>query len=261
MTDTESQSALREWRLHMTHPLTLTAIAGVTVILALVGPFGTITSLNTIERLVYWLLLVAGGYATGYSLSLVFLRGAQGRGPHWVRVALAGGSTGLCMAVAVTLLNLVVFGRLPGETEFPAFVATIIAISVVIMAVIDTFSRHLAPRQAAQAQGDVTPPAILERLPLDKRGALIALSVEDHYVRVRTTKGEDMILMRLADAIRETGDTQGDRVHRSHWAAFDQVTGVTRDGDRARLHMTKGADIPVSRRNIPKLKRAGLLPR
>ena len=80
-------------------------------------------------------------------------------------------------------------------------------------------------------------------------------------MRVRTTKGEEMILMRLADAIREVGVTPGAQVHRSHWAAFDQVAAVTRDGDRAVLQMTIGGDIPVSRRHIPTIKEAGLLPR
>jgi hypothetical protein len=37
----------------------------------------------------------------------------------------------------------------------------------------------------------------------------VALSVEDHYVRVRTTRGEEMILMRLSDAIRETAPETG----------------------------------------------------
>ena len=69
-----------------------------------------------------------------------------------------------------------------------------------------------------------------------------------------------MLLMRLTDAIREVGSTVGERVHRSYWAAFDQVDRVERHGDRATLHMRTGIEVPVSRANLPKLKEAGLLP-
>jgi len=101
----------------------------------------------------------------------------------------------------------------------------------------------------------------LQRVPLEKRGALLALSVEDHYVRVHTAKGTEMVLMRLSDAMRETGALPGAQVHRSHWVAFHAVRAARRDGDRAILTLSSGVDIPVSRANLPKVKEAGLLPR
>jgi DNA-binding LytR/AlgR family response regulator len=90
---------------------------------------------------------------------------------------------------------------------------------------------------------------------------LVALTVEDHYVRVRTTQAESMLLMRLSDAIREVGDTPGARVHRSHWVAFAQVRSAVRKGDRVLLTMVTGDQIPVSRANVARIKEAGLLPR
>ena len=161
------------------------------------------------------------------------------------------------MTALISALNWLVFGIVPIGPGSLTLAGTTLVISVIVMAVIDLFSRHLSP---APADAPQTVP-LLDRLPFDKRGPLVAISVEDHYVRVRTTKGEEMILLRLADAIREVGATPGAQVHRSHWAAFDQVASATRDGDRAALQMTKGGDIPVSRRHIPTIKEAGLLPR
>ena len=89
----------------------------------------------------------------------------------------------------------------------------------------------------------------------------MALTVQDHYVNIRTTNGSELVLMRLADAIREVGDTKGLQVHRSHWIAVDQVTAASRKGDGAVLSMTQGDDIPVSRANVAKIREAGLLPR
>ena len=87
----------------------------------------------------------------------------------------------------------------------------------------------------------------------------MALSVEDHYVRVQTNNGEELILMRLSVAIKETGSSIGEQVHRSHWVGFDQIQAVERDGARVFLAMSTGARIPVSRANMPKLKAAGML--
>jgi len=70
-----------------------------------------------------------------------------------------------------------------------------------------------------------------------------------------------MVLMRLSDAMKETGDLPGAQVHRSHWVAFSAVRAARRDGDRAILTLTSGVEIPVSRANLPKVKEAGLLPR
>ena len=78
-------------------------------------------------------------------------------------------------------------------------------------------------------------------------------------MRVRTSKGEELILLRLADAISETGRTPGAQVHRSHWVAWEAVARVRRDGDRAILTLRDQSEIPVSRSNIAKLRAAGFL--
>ena len=100
----------------------------------------------------------------------------------------------------------------------------------------------------------------LRRLPVEKRGRLISISVADHYVEVATSAGSALILMRLTDAMAETGDTPGLQVHRSHWVAIGEVTAARRDGARAILTLSDGRDIPVSRTYVPAVKEAGLLP-
>ncbi|WP_058246574.1 LytTR family DNA-binding domain-containing protein [Tropicibacter naphthalenivorans] len=80
-------------------------------------------------------------------------------------------------------------------------------------------------------------------------------------MRITTTKGQELILMRLSDAVREVGDTPGAQVHRSHWVSYSQVTAARREGDRAILTLSDGQELPVSRANVAKIKEAGLLPR
>lgn len=69
-----------------------------------------------------------------------------------------------------------------------------------------------------------------------------------------------LLLLRLTDAMTETGETAGMQVHRAHWVAVKQVKTASRTGDRAILTMAQGPDIPVSHRDIPALTEAGLLP-
>ncbi len=66
----------------------------------------------------------------------------------------------------------------------------------------------------------------------------LELSGSDHDVQIVTTKGREMVLMRLVlmrlgDAIREVGATQGLQVHRSHCVALAHITAVKRPDDWA----------------------------
>lgn len=254
MNDSDLQLALREWGRDFRHPVTMVVLGGVGIVLGLMGPFGTQDALTLLPRTFYWLVLAGVTYGTGslvYELVTVWMSGAT----MPVRGAASGSLTGALVSLEVLGLNWLSFDIWPNSTVLMSLIATIVAISLVITGTV-AFVRA-QPDKAATTE---TPP-LLDRLPVDKRGPLVALSVEDHYVRVQTTKGEDLILMRLSDAIREIGRTRGGQVHRSHWVAFDQVKAVQRKSDRAILTLSNGSEIPVSRANMSKIKEAGLLPR
>ncbi len=78
--------------------------------------------------------------------------------------------------------------------------------AVISAAVLIPQELRAARAPAAPAAPTNRPPAILSRLPVDRRGPLVALSAEDHYVRVTTAAGETLVLMRLGDAMREAAD-------------------------------------------------------
>ncbi|MEM9168747.1 MAG: LytTR family DNA-binding domain-containing protein [Pseudomonadota bacterium] len=103
-------------------------------------------------------------------------------------------------------------------------------------------------------------PTIAKRLPDRLRGAaVLALSAEDHYVRVHTAAGDALVLMRLSDAIDEVGRLHGARVHRSWWVARHAVEKAERAGDGAKLTLANGLVAPVSRQRIAALADAGWL--
>ena len=102
------------------------------------------------------------------------------------------------------------------------------------------------------------PPArFLDRLPPKLRGAAIrAVQAEDHYLRIHTDRGSDLILMRLSDAVEELEGLEGAQTHRSWWVAREAVRGVERGDGRAVLTLKGGLRAPVSRRYARALREA-----
>ena len=260
MTNARSHFALREWRRQFSKPITFYALAGVTIVLTISGPFDTASVMRFLPRLGYWAFVTFGGYSIGFLLSRTII------GPETPSDMSITQTVQLACIVAAALtlfifgLNYAVFGPWVTAETFIPTALSMFAISAVVTATITHVSLHFAQSDEPDLPEVSRGIPILDRIELEKRAPLVAISVEDHYVRIRTEKGETVVLMRLSDAIREVGDTDGLQVHRSHWVVKGAVTRAQRKGDRAILTMTHGADIPVSRSYIPTIKEAGLLP-
>lgn len=256
MNDTPTQSTLREWRGHMAQPARLAGFLGATLILTIVGPFGTDNAMHTLSRIAYWGVIVVACYSVGYFGTLVGDNLAGPKAKRLRRLLIAAPLTAVGVMAVVYAMNGLTINYWATGAELAMLAGNVVVISCIISTMF-----HVADSGAQISTALSSQPTLLDRIAFDKRAPLVSLSVEDHYVRIRTIKGEDMVLMRLADAIREVGETSGLHVHRSHWIALDQVTAATRNGDGAILTMSHGPDIPVSRANIPSIKEAGLLPR
>jgi DNA-binding LytR/AlgR family response regulator len=83
------------------------------------------------------------------------------------------------------------------------------------------------------------------------------VEAEDHYLRLHTSLGQDLILMRLSDAVAELEGLEGAQTHRSWWVAKGAVTGTERLDGRAVLTLKDGAEVPVSRGFARELRAAG----
>lgn len=260
MTDAASHSTLREWWHHLRQPIALAMMAGVAIVLSMMAPFGTDSSLRPVPRLTFWVAITTSTYAVGAFVAIRVRAAWPADRPHGARIALIGLMTGLAVTVTVILLNWAALGHLPGSAGLPATVFGI-AVIVSVMFELLAMQQDLSARPGPSIAPHAAAPAILDRLPVERRGALLALSAEDHYVRVRTDRGDALCLMRLSDAMRETTGVAGFQVHRSHWVARQAVAATRRDGDKALIRLTDGTELPVSRRYVPILKEAGLLPR
>ncbi len=104
------------------------------------------------------------------------------------------------------------------------------------------------------------PTKFLERLPFRLREAeLYAVEAEDHYLRVRTSQGSDLILLRLSDALAELDGVEGAQTHRSWWVAKAGIADIRRSDGRATLVLKDGAEAPVSRTQAKILRELGWL--
>lgn len=250
--------ALREIRRLLYTPRTWAIIAAVSLLLGLAAPFNTDGFLRFWPRVVYWFSVVVLTYSAGAFTHITLSRLLQMRAGHgWLHHVIAGLTTGAFVSVILLLINWAALGVFPIERGYTLWlVFNVVAISLVISIVIGLADKSPAPQN---------PPAqrakLLDRLPINQRGALISLSVLDHYVEVTTSAAQTLVLMRLSDAIAETEGVTGLQVHRSHWVAVAQVQASNRAGDKAVLTMCDGRDIPVSRTYIKAVRDAGLLPR
>jgi hypothetical protein len=219
--------------------------------LAFGGAFGTATTSLPV-RLVYWLGLMVVGWIWGGFVSRTFFRRVGETQSLWVRILLSSLTVAIPYSVIVALVGIYGLGGHYTLSQIPQIVLDVIVISAVMITI-----NVMAERQGVTSAGP-QPAKFLERLPLKLRGAEVwAVEAEDHYLRLHTSKGQDLILMRLSDAIDELQGIEGAQVHRSWWVAREAITEAVRGDGRATLTLKDGAEVPVSRTYARLLRERG----
>ena len=211
-----------------------------------------------VHRALFWLILLVGGTLIGMTVMGVarWLRWLDQR--SWVQACIL---TLMTWAPATLMTWTVISLMVPGAGwRIENLIGNILPVLMVSAAM--TALNYLADREPAQThaarQADAAPPAFLERLPAKLRGGeLYAVEAEDHYLRLHTSKGADLILMRLSDAIGELEGIEGAQTHRSWWVARDGIDDARRADGRAVLRLKSGAEVPVSRTYVRALRQAG----
>ena len=238
-------------------------LGGFSVSVAISGPIGSYAVLNIAQRFAFWLPLIAVAAVCFFAFRIWALRRFPSHYKVWPTVLVAVIFAVVSAPVIGAMFRTFVgpdFGTLAGMGEIAALVFLLTSGL--------TFLQHPAnpgqlgsdPVALTEALPQIAEaPRLLERLPPAKRGAIVRLEVQDHYVQVTTDKGRSNLLMRLSDAIAETLPVEGAQVHRSYWVAWDAVQQAEQDKGRWYLSMQDGARVPVSRANVTKLETRGLI--
>jgi hypothetical protein len=203
-------------------------------------------------RLLYWLFLLGLGQVGSRLIgaSLDPMQGSLGK------LVLAGAARCILISVPVTLVVWFVtamalsqslqIARLPW-LYFPVLVVVAAMLSVNLLTQRRPVTTHAETARDGGPQPAKLAP-ILMRLPPKLRGAtLYAVQAEDHYVRLHTNAGSDLVLLRFADALNELRGLEGGQVHRSWWVARDAVTSPSRKDGKLFLVLAGGIEVPVSR--------------
>jgi len=254
------QLALREMQAHFGDRRVLAGMAVVALLLGVAGPFGTFEQLSFGPRVAYWAATVVACYGLGFGVALFVSRlfGLRVRRP-WARVLVFGAITGVPVTLAVIAVNFIALGQASIEPLGLWVECTLIGMGVItIREIVEGSVQRPAAEAGAVPAAEPLPP-ILDRLPLPARAALWALVVQDHYVEVVTERGATLVLLRLSDAIRETGAVPGIQIHRSHWVALAAIARVVRADGKPAVELPDGRRLGISRGYLAAAREAGLV--
>lgn len=256
----------------------LAAMTAIGVFLAITGPFGSIGA-PLAERLVTWIGFAWLGYACYRPMQTVVNWGTRVLAlPRWSMLAATCLVGTVPMTIAVLAINREPFGTL-GWPGLEVVMGTYFSVLVIGGAITVLFNLVQGPRgpepfaappltvgvpatdrlvapAPAPAPHPPPPHPLLDQLPPELGSEIVALEMEDHYVRVHTVLGSALVLMRLRDAMALVGETEGMQVHRSWWVARAAVEDVLREGRNVRLRLPRGIEAPVARANIATLRDA-----
>ena len=227
-------------------------------VLGLFGPFGTFQALATLPRVIFWIVTVLVIGTISVAVYRSAKRVAQQRVPRWAVMLLSSCVTAAAGAGLLRFCLPLILPQDGGAPALAALFAQVLLVTVCLSAIGLVLERRREDGAAAPAAAPSPAATWRERLPPDLRAAdLLALQAEDHYLRVHTSAGSTLILLRLGDAIAELGEEAGAQVHRSFWVARNAVEKVERDDARTVLVLRSGLRVPVSRGNQAKVREMG----
>lgn len=245
----------------------------ISLFIGFLAPFG-MTDLPWISSVGFWFLVCFIGY--------LIYRPLLGSGTQVVNKYINNiwVSAGLCLLLASGLMAfvvpLVVILYFNIEISYQAQYWSIFEKSLVIGGVISavsTYKSHVNKQKLQlteiknqQAQSKEQLDAVtksqqnkfMSLLPVDKRGELYCLEMDDHYVKVYTDKGHHMLLMRFKDALGLLEDFDGLQTHRSWWVSKQAVKSVLKEQRKTTLVLINQLEVPVSRTYSEAVKQADL---
>jgi len=217
------------------------------LVLAILAPYGT-GRYDTATRFIYWIgLCMAGGLGAAIFDVILYLR----KIPQNIWLRALGRSIGSAALVSAFILVM----QSPNNT-IAGIALTLFYVWLIAVLICGTGALiEMAFRKPANAPLRAS---LIDRLkPALRSAEIYALSSEDHYVRIITSKGDDLVLVRLKDAIAETAPLRGVQTHRSWWVAESGVETSSFKNGKSEITLKNGNVVPVSRSGKTRIKEAG----
>lgn len=228
------------------------------IFLSLVGAMQT-QDLPLFKRLFYWVFTMLCGTAIAHVTTKVLDRASFLK--LWQEI--------LLMFIIITCLISVFIWAFTAyyfsfELHIKRLVFYLIPVGIISIAMTGLhFMADQIPHQSheiAQPVLEVYSPNAKLMTRLDDRfkdAEIFAVSSEDHYLRVYTSSGEALILMRLYDAIEELEGIEGSQVHRSWWVAKNAIAEAIKQEGRPAFRLKNNQTVPISRTFLKALRGNG----
>ncbi len=248
----------------------LLVMIAIGLLIGLLGPFGTFP-MPPAERMLRWVLWLLTGYVFYRPTGIVATWLCEATGmPRIAGTLLALIVASVPVTLVITMMAMHMgFAealRWRGFWTMYLYIWVVSAVVATAMSVIFGRSGPVAapPEQTISVPVPAAAPAPLvdtpPSLPIHPGfGPVRALKGEDHYVRVIGDGREELVLMRMRDAVERIGQAEGLRVHRSWWVAKDAVAEVRRDGRAGVVILISGHEAPIARDMMPAVRAAGWL--
>ena len=215
------------------------------VFMAFTGAFGS-GEAPLLRRLPYWIVLMLAGGVLGALIARPVFGSARFADRPWLACVIVAGLLTPPLSLVVWAATNLFFDQSWNPMGIVYGLPSVAIVSVVMTTIAYMADRR--PRETHAAPAGSPPPRFLERLPMKLKGAeIFAVEAEDHYLRIHTDRGSDLILMRLSDAVTELEGIEGAQTHRSWWVAKDAVADIERGDGRAVFELKNGVRAPVSR--------------
>lgn len=255
----------------------LLVMVAIGLLIGVLGPFGTFNA-PPAQRMISWVIWLLAGYVLFRPTGVVASWLCESTGlPRFAGTLLALVVAGVPLTLIITMMAMRMdFAealRWPGFWTMYLYIWIVSAVVSITMGAVfgrgtpietgaPTMISAPLPAKTVSPPEPASAPIELPSLALPLPpgfGPVRALKGEDHYVRVIGEGRDEMILMRMRDAIDRLGHADGLRVHRSWWVAKDAVASVRRDGRNAILTLVGGQEVPVARDMMPGVRAAGWL--
>lgn len=218
------------------------------VLLGFAAPFGSHPPLSAPVRYAFWISMVFAGYFAAFAAGKLVPEKVVSR--PGVRVGAVAVASALPLTfVAAWVIPIIRPGHLYQPLQLPGLFAAVAAVQLAIVFTLLRQPSAPVPQSSARRKDTAGsfPPALLARLPHRLGDQIVALEAEDHYLRVHTTIGSDLVLMRLSDAVAAIEPDLGLQVHRSWWVAQDAICEFMSADQRSHLKLRNGLLVPIGR--------------
>lgn len=213
-----------------------------TIVLVVIGPFGTYQDFSLAERFVYWTALMIGvGFFMHIIINLLLIHPKTQSIPKLGRLVIGAALAALPGAAVVEFVNAVFR---PSDITMISLASVWWKVTLLGSIIGGIEYVEWTPPAQTTAPQQLTP--FHKRLSHETGHDIISLSMQDHYVEVTSTQGKELILMRFSDALDEISNWPGAQVHRSHWVAQKHIGELQKASNKKIVTLSDGRHLPVS---------------